>query len=249
MENKGEKTMKTNIKIYDGVTIDMSTSQVIETGKVSYVNASEVSYTKGGGNKGSATTTTGFDPKHSAAITSMLGDGKSMYDSGQLGKVAGFNKNQLAGQAGGIKAAGVQTGLEAALAAQANKGVDLSGMRTGAKNDALSALGMNAAGASRAGGLGGSRQAINSQSVANDLAAKFGQIDQSAQAQNFANKQAALGVQGTGAQTLAGIGAGQQQQSQNEADAAYKGLSQYASLFHGVADKSTTTTQNKGGGK
>jgi hypothetical protein len=247
MENKGEKIMQKNIKIYDGITIDMGTSQIIETGKVTYVNASDVSYTKGGGSKGSATTTTGFDPKHSAAITSMLGDGKAMYDSGKLGQVSGFNKNQLAGQAGGVKAAGVQTGLEAALAAQANKGVDLSGMRTGAKNDALSALGMNAAGASRSGGLGGSRQAINSQSVANDLAAKFGQIDQSAQAQNFANKQAALGVQGTGAQTLAGIGAGQQQQSQNEADAAYKGLSQYASLFHGVADKSTTTTQNKGG--
>ena len=241
--------MKTNIKIYDGITIDMGTSQIIETGKVSYVNASDVSYTKGGGNKGSATTTTGFDPKHSAAITGMLGDGKSLYDSGALGKVSGFNQTQLDAQKGGIASAGVQTGLEAALAAQANKGVDLSGMRTGAKNDALSALGMNAAGASRSGGLGGSRQAVNSQSIANDLAGKFGQIDQSAQAQNFANKQAALGAQGTGAQTLAGIGAGQQQQAQNEADAAYKGLSQYASLFHGVADKSTTTTQNKGGGK
>jgi hypothetical protein len=246
MENKGEKTMKTNIKIYDGVTIDMSTSQVIETGKVSYVNASEVSYTKGGGG-GQTSSTSGFDPKHSAAITSMLGDGKSMYDSGQLGKVSGFNKNQLDAQAGGVKAAGVQTGLEAALAAQANKGVDLSGMRTGAKNDALSALGMNAAGASRSGGLGGSRQAVNSQSIANDLAGKFGQIDQSAQAQNFANKQNALAAQGTGAQMLAGVGAGQQQQAQNEADAAYKGLSQYASLFHGVADKQTTTTSQKGG--
>ena len=87
---------------------------------------------------------------------------------------------------------------------------------------------------------------LNQQSIANDLAGKFGQIDQSAQAQNFANKQAALGVQGQGAQTLAGIGLGQQQQAQNVADAPYKGLSQYASLFHGVADKSTTTTQQGG---
>ena len=87
--------MKTNIKIYDGITIDMGTSQIIETGKVSYVNASDVSYTKGGGNKGSATTTTGFDPKHSAAITGMLGDGKSLYDSGALGKVSDTETFQL----------------------------------------------------------------------------------------------------------------------------------------------------------
>jgi len=90
---------------------------------------------------------------------------------------------------------------------------------------------------------------LNNQSVANDLASKFGQIDQQAQAQNFANKQNALAAQGTGAQMLAGIGAGQQQQAQNVADAPYKGLSQYASLFHGIADKSTTTTQKGQGGK
>jgi len=105
---------------------------------------------------------------------------------------------------------------------------------------------MNAAGAGRSGGLGGSRQSLNNQSIANDLAGKFATIDQQEQAANFANKQAALGAQGTGAQTLAGIGAGQQQQAQNQADSAYKGLSQYASLFHGVADKSTTTQQSGG---
>ena len=86
-------------------------------------------------------------------------------------------------------------------------------------------------------------------SIANDLAGKFGQIDQSAQAQNFANKQNALVAQGTGAQGLAAIGSGLQQQAQNQADAPYKGLSQYASLFHGIADKSTTTTQQGQGGK
>jgi len=119
-------------------------------------------------------------------------------------------------------------------------------MRTAAKTEALGALGMSAAGAGRAGGLGGSRQAINNQSIANDLAGKFAQIDQAEQSSNFANKQAALQAQGTGAQTLAGVGAGQQQQAQNQADAPYKGLSQYASLFHGVADKSTTTQQSGG---
>lgn len=202
-----------------------------------------IEYHKGGG---TSTSTTGFAQEYKPQITGMLNEGKALYDSGQLGSVAGFNANQLNAQNQGVTSAGVQTGLEQAMAAQANKGVDLSGMRTAAKTDALSALGMSAAGAGRSGGLGGSRQALNNQSIANDLAGKFAGIDQQEQATNFANKQAALGAQGTGAQTLAGIGAGQQQQAQNQADAAYKGLSQYASLFHGVADKSTTTQQSGG---
>ena len=236
------------VKIYNGVTIDMGTSKIIKEGKVSYVDFSSVAYTKGGDNK-STTATTGFDDKYSGEIKDMLATGKGLYDSGQLGGVAGFTQAQLDAQKAGIGAAGNQTALEKSMMDQANKGVDLSGMRTGAKQQALGALGMNAANAGRSGGLGGSRQAVNSQSIANDLAGKFGQIDLQAQQQNFANKGAALGAQGQGAQALAGIGAGQQQQKQNEMDGAYKGLSQYASLFHGVADKSTTTTQQGQGGK
>ena len=235
------------VKIYDGVTIDMGTSKIVKHGKVTYVNPSNVAYTKGGDK--TATATTGFSDEYKPQITNMLNTGQNLYESGQLGQVAGFNPTQIAAQNQGIASANAQTGLEQALADQANKGVDLSGMRTGAQQQALQALGMNAANAGRAGGLGGSRQMLNNQSVANDLAAKFGQIDQSAQAQNFANKQNALAAQGTGAQMLAGIGAGQQQQAQNIADAPYKGLSQYASLFHGIADKSTTTTQQGQGGK
>jgi hypothetical protein len=230
-------------KVYDGVVIDMATSKIISTGEITWVDSKDVAYTKGGG---TSTSTTGFAQEYKPQISGMLAEGKSLYDTGQLGSVAGFNTNQLAGQAGGIKSAGLQTGLEEAMALQANKGVDLSGMRTAAKTEALGALGMSAAGAGRAGGLGGSRQAINNQSIANDLAGKFAGIDQTEQATNFANKQAAIQAQGTGAQTLAGVGAGQQQQAQNIKDAPYKGLSQYASLFHGVADKSTTTQQSGG---
>jgi len=236
------------VKIYDGVTIDMGTSKVIRHGKISYVASSSIAYTKGGDNK-STTATTGFADKYDPQISSMLNSGQNLYESGQLGKVAGFNQTQINAQNQGIASAGAQTGLEQAMAAQANQGVNLSGMRMGAQQQAQQALGINSANAGRAGGLGGSRQMLNQQSIANDLAGKFGQIDQSAQAQNFANKQNALAAQGTGAQGLAAIGAGQQQQSQNQADAPYKGLSQYASLFHGIADKSTTTTQQGQGGK
>ena len=236
------------VKIYDGVTIDMSTSEIVKHGEVTYVNPSNVAYTKGGDNK-STTVNTGFADKYDPQISNMLNTGQNLYESGQLGQVAGFNPTQIAAQNQGIASAGVQTGLEQAMADQANKGVDLSGMRTAAQQQAQQALGINAANAGRAGGLGGSRQMLNQQSIANDLAGKFGQIDQAAQAQNFANKQNALAAQGQGAQMLAGIGAGQQQQAQNQADAPYKGLSQYASLFHGIADKSTTTTQKGQGGK
>ena len=203
----------------------------------------ELIYRKGGG---SSTSTTGFAQEYKPQITDMLAKGKGMYDSGQLGAVAGFNETQKYAQGQGVNAGKNQIALENALGAQASKGVDLSGMRTAAKTEALGALGMSAAGAGRSGGLGGSRQAVNNQSIANDLAGKFATIDQTEQSTNFANKQNALKAQGTGAQTLAGIGAGQQQQSQNQADSAYKGLSQYASLFHGVADKSTTTQQSGG---
>ena len=233
------------VKIYDGVTIDMSTSNVVKTGRVRYIDSSDISYCKGGDSQ-TSTTTSGYAPEFKPQITNMLNTGQGLYDSGQLGAVAGQTQAQIDAQNQGLISAGQQTNLEQSLYNTANQGVNLQGMRTGAQQQALQALGMNAAGAGRAGGLGCSRQYLNQGSIANDLAAKFGQIDQSAQAQNFANKQNALAAQGTGAQALAQIGAGQQQQAQNIADAPYKGLSQYASLFHGVADKSTTTTQQGG---
>ena len=36
------------IKIYDGVVIDMATSNIIEQGDISYVDYNQVAYTKGG---------------------------------------------------------------------------------------------------------------------------------------------------------------------------------------------------------
>jgi len=232
------------IKIYDGVVIDMATSEVISHGDVSYVDSEDVAYTKGGG--GTSTSTSGFAEEHKPYVTRMLADAEGLYGSGQLGKVAGFTPTQLAAQKQGITAAGAQTGLEGSLASQAAAPVNLSGMRTAAQTEAQKALGINAANAYGTGNMGGSRQAINSASIANDLASRFAGIDQQAQATKFANTQAALAAQGTGAQTLAGIGSGQQQQAQNEADAAYKAIAQRVGLFTGMADKETTTTQSGG---
>ena len=224
------------IKIYNGVTINMSTSDVIETGKIEYVESSKVSYCGGGGGDDqTSTTTSGYAPEFKPQIKKMLDTGQSLYDSGQLGAVAGQTQTQLDAQKQGLISAGNQTSLEQSLMNQANQGVNLSGMRTGAQQQAQQALGINAANAGRAGGLGGSRQMLNQQSIANDLAGKFGQIDMQAQQQNFSNKQNALGAQGTGAASMAQIGAGQQQQAQNQADAPYKGL-----------DKQSTTTQSGG---
>ena len=236
------------IKIYNGVTINMSTSDVIETGKIEYVKSSKVSYCGGGGGDDqTSTTTSGYADEFKPQIKKMLDTGQGLYDSGKLGAVAGQTQAQLDAQKQGLISAGQQTNLEKSMYDTANQGVNLSGMRTGAKQNALQALGLNAAGAGRSGGLGGSRQSINSQSIANDLAGKFGQIDLQAQQQNFSNMQNALGAQGTGAGMMAKVGSAQQQQAQNEADAPYKGLSQLASIFGSGMDKQSTTTQTGGG--
>ena len=234
------------VKIYNGVTIDMSTSKVIQTGKVDYVDSVMVSYCGGGGDDQTSTTTSGYADEFKPQIKKLLDTGQGLYDSGQLGAVAGQTQAQLDAEKAGLAAAGQQTNLEKSMYDTANQGVNLSGMRTGAKQSALQALGLNAANAGRAGGLGGSRQMLNQQSIANDLAGKFGQIDLQAQQQNFSNMQNALGAQGTGAGMMAQIGAGQQQQAQNVADAPYKGLSQLASIFGTGMDKQSTTTQSGG---
>jgi hypothetical protein len=192
------------------------------------------------------TTTSGYAPGFQDQAGSILEELQGLYDSGQLGQTAGFNQTQLGAQQAGLGAAGIQTGLEGQLAGMAGQ-TDLSGMRQGAQNQALQALNLNAAGAGRAGGLGGSRQMLNNQSIANDLAAKFGQIDMQKQQMDFANTQGALNAQGTGAASMAAVGLGQQQQAQNVLDAPHKGLTQLGEMFSAIAGKQTTATEKKGG--
>ena len=192
------------------------------------------------------TTTSGYAPQFQDQASSMLEELQGLYDTGQLGQVAGFNQTQLGAQQAGIGAAGIQTGLEGQLAGMAGQ-TDLSGMRTAAQQQALSSLNLNAANAGRYGGIGGSRQMLNNQSIANDLAAKFGQIDMQKQQMDVANTQAALQAQGTGAASMAAVGLGQQQQQQNVLDSPYKGVSQLGEMFSAMAGKQTTATERKGG--
>ena len=190
------------------------------------------------------TSTTGYVDE--AKQKKILDDAQNLYDTGQLGNVAGFTQAQKDAQAAGIAAGNTQIGLEGQLAGMAGK-TDLSGMRQGAQNQALQALGLNSAAAGRMGGLGGSRQALNQQSIANDLAGKFGQIDMQKQQMDVQNTQAALQAQGTGAGQIAQIGQAQQQQQQNVNDAGYTGLTQLGEMFSNIASKKTTSSADTGG--
>ncbi len=232
------------IKIYDGVVIDMATSKIVEQGDISYVDSDQVAYTKGGDK--TQVTNTGVASEFKPQITGMLNTASDLYGSGKLGAVAGFTPEQLAAQQQAKVLAGNQIGLEGDLATLAKQPVNQSGMRTAATQQAQQALGLNAMGAGRAGGLGGSRQYLNQTGIQNDLAAKFAGIDLQQQQAQFGNMQNALAAQGGGAKTLSQLGAATQQQAQNEADSRYKGLQQYASVFGTGAPKTTTTTSSGG---
>jgi len=192
------------------------------------------------------TSTTGYADPYADQAKKLLEDAQNLYNTGQLGQVAGFTDAQTQAQTAGIAAGQAQIGLEGQLAGMAGQ-TDLSGMRQAAQNQALQALGLNSAAAGRVGGLGGSRQFVNNQSIANDLAGKFGQIDMQRQQMDVANTQAALQAQGTGAGQIAQIGQAQQQQQQNVLDAPYTGLTQLGEIFTNIAAKKTKSESDQGG--
>ena len=192
------------------------------------------------------TSITGYADPYASQAEQLLEDAQNLYNTGQLGQVAGFTDAQTQGQAAGIAAGQAQIGLEGQLAGMAGK-TDLSGMRENAQNEALQALGLNAAAAGRMGGLGGSRQFVNNQSIANDLAGRFGEIDLQRQQMDLTSTQAALQAQGTGAGQIAQIGQAQQQQQQNVLDAPYTGLTQLGEMFTNIAAKKTSTESDQGG--
>ena len=232
------------IKIYDGMTFDMSTGAVIEHGEVTYHAEEDIAMC--GGGPSTQTTTSGFAQEYKPEIKGMLADSKNLYDTDQLGQVAGFTKTGLDAQAAGIEAAGNQTALANSMMGIANKPVDLSGQRAAALQQAQGALGTSQAMAGQRGGLGGSRQAINQAGIEQSLAANFAGIDQAAQQQQVGNLNAAMGMQGQGANTLGMIGQAQQAQNQAQGDADYTALAQRIGLFSGVAPKEQTTTKTGG---
>lgn len=236
--------LNTKTKIYDGVTFDMSTGDVISHGKVSYVDSNKVAYTKGG----DTTQTTTMDPALTAAATKMLGHASTAYENGELGGVAELNPlaQQAIDQAGGV--ASNQDQLAANMMAQANQGVDLSGMKTKYSLEAQQALGGNAMGASATGTMGGQRERFNQAGIQNNLAANFASVDQTAAQQNMAFNQAAQAAQSTGIQTLGQVGKAQQAYNQQVADAEGKALEQYAQTF-GQAGNSFGKTVTQTGGK
>jgi len=198
---------------------------------------------KGGGPQ---TSTTGFATEYKPEIKDMLNQAKTLYDTGQLGQIADLSESTQTGLTAGTQAGQAQQELAGTMMDIANRPVDLSGMRTAASQEAMKTLGMTQGAAGARGGLGGSRQAINEASIANQLAAQFAGIDQQAQQQQMQNLGQALGAQTAGYQTLSDVGATQQQYEQAKADQPYTALAQRVGLFSGVAPKETTTT---GGGK
>jgi len=198
---------------------------------------------KGGG---SQTTVSGIDEEFKPDVLDMLGDAKRLYDTGQLGQIAGLTEEMRRGISAGTAAGRQQQNLAGTMADIAQAPVDLSGMRTAASQEAMKNLGITRDAAGGRGALGGSRQAINEQSIANDLAANFAGIDQAAQQQQMANLQSAIGGQGAAYQTLSDVGASTQDYAQARADAPYTALAQRVGMFTGLAPKQTTTT---GGGK
>ena len=108
------------VKIYDGVTINMSTSEVISHGEITYVDNNKVSRLGGGGDKQQTTTSGVADKAYEQYVSPFLKQAQEAQQSGDLSKVAGFNADQLAAQEAGRKAAGAQTGLEQLMAQQAS---------------------------------------------------------------------------------------------------------------------------------
>ena len=127
------------VKIYDGMTFDMSTGEVLSHGDVTYHAEEDVAQC-GGGGPSTQTTTSGFAQEYKPQISGMMEDAKGMYDAGQLGQVAGFSQAGLDAQTAGLASAANQTGLEQSMYNVAQQPLDTSGMRAKAMQEAQGSL-------------------------------------------------------------------------------------------------------------
>ena len=89
------------VKIYDGVTIDISTSEVISHGEVAYVDTNEVSYLGGGKDKSQTTTSGVADKAYEQYVSPFLNEAQKAQQAGELSRVAGFTPDQIVAQMAG----------------------------------------------------------------------------------------------------------------------------------------------------
>lgn len=225
----------------------------------------------GGGGSQKTTSTSGygaFDPQ----AKQFINYAGQQYYGGDFGQRADFTGLQEAGydaQLGGIDVA--DSSSEAAqfgqsqLATLAGGGdivplqsAGTDGLKAQALFGAQQQLLGNTQGASATGGVGGGRQRLNEQVLAQGLAAKTAGIDYqdlqarrgqaSGAAQNLIGTSRDVTEAGQAGGLIAGdVGRQLQADQQAELDRAYDSAARYAGLFTGVAPKSTEQTTSGGG--
>lgn len=192
-------------------------------------------------------------------VTKALESSNANLEAGNLSNIAGENPYQVAARDAATGIANLQGNVGLHSSAALNKLGDIAAGReivpssTGAtdaiKQAAIYQAGVSAqpgiAAAAANGTVGGGRNIISAGAAQNDLAAKLAGLDYGdLQARRQAAQAAAGQVIGggtdvqnqliTGANTLKGVGADLQKQTQAQNDAAYTGLSRYSSLIQGT---------------
>ena len=226
----------------------------------------------GGGGGGSQTSVSegGVPDWARPYIESAAKSATDLYGSGGLSNVAGETEDQKAAQQAIRDQAGTAGNLPGYATGAFKDAATGSGVfGAGAYGDVASqlqpqidkqvqtALGQQAGGFSRTGNLGGARAQAASASTAGNIATQLAAQEVAAQRQGaLSGAQGGLGAAGqafgqqaAANQALATSGAGQQQQAQNEADAAYQGIQRLFGLINPntVGQKSTSTTTGGGG--
>lgn len=224
---------------------------------------------KGGGGTQTTTQTSGIAPEFKPAVTKTIDAAGSLYDQGQLGRVAG--SGGVEGAYGDLTAAtrGAQADQQAALRGAASDLRGQAGQITGTLNqdkaiaDAKDILGQQRASQALTGGLGGARAARANNQLASEVGSNL--AAQQAQFQNQAALQRAgllgqagqLGAQAGQLGTQGAEAALVQQQAargfdQQKLDQKGQALAQYGQLLQSPASfqgGTKTVTAPRQGGK
>jgi len=191
---------------------------------------------------------------------------ENMFQSGELGTVAGQNTNlQRAFGTGSDAIADTTNKGLGSLSGQQDRLTDLAnsgGYDTKAlKDKAILEAGQRTAemnkGFGQAGTLGSARQAVQQGAQNAATAAQFATIDQNAAQQNFQNKLAAESALGQNvggmsqmasgaAQAFSNLGAQERGIEQEQADAPWQALQRYASTIYGNPARNQTVASQGG---